>query len=329
MTRHHRWRPGGLHYNAPYFDSTDPEERNNRQLTGSVSHLLSSRRAGTHEVKGGFEYFVSTRVGGNSQTSTGYVFQTDYRVGANGQPELDANGALIPRFTPGVSRVQVCQPTRGATIDLTTASLFVTDHWVAAPRLTFDLGLRFEAVSTEATGGISTVDVTTLVPRLAAAFDLTGDGRTILQGTYGHYAGKYNDAQFSRDSSVGNPDRYVMRHGPPLTPRVRRRLSSRNYTTTVSGTSRPPTCSSRTMMPVALTKASRWSGAEIGIRDLPRPYAIVRHQFLEDSHRRLRPHHYFAERAARPATHVTRTHLEAGLSGWRIIGGYRLSPLSR
>ena len=55
--------------------STDPEERNNRQLTGSITQLLSSRRAGTHEIKGGFEYFVSTRVGGNSQTSTGYVIE--------------------------------------------------------------------------------------------------------------------------------------------------------------------------------------------------------------------------------------------------------------
>jgi hypothetical protein len=230
--------PGGLQYNAPYFDSTDPEERNNRQLTGSVSQMLASRRGGTHEVKGGFEYFVSTRVGGNSQTSTGYVFQTDYRIDANGRPELDATGALIPRFTPGVSRVQVWQPDRGASIDLTTASLFVTDHWVAARRLTFDLGLRFEAVSSEASGGVSTVDVKTLLPRLAGAFDLTGDGKTILQGTYGHYAGKYNDVQFSRNASVGNPDRYVMQYtGPAGDGRAfTAGFDPANYTTTVSGT---------------------------------------------------------------------------------------------
>src|SRR5688500_20243406 len=91
--------------------------------------MLSSRRAGTHEVKGGFEYFVSTRVGGNSQTSTGYVFQTDYKLDANNRPELDASGALIPRFTPGVSRAQAWKPQRGASSDLPTAPPFVTDHW--------------------------------------------------------------------------------------------------------------------------------------------------------------------------------------------------------
>ena len=63
--------PGGLFYNAPYLDATDPEQRNNRQITGSVSTLLSTGRYGSHELKGGAEYFVSTGIGGNSQSSTG------------------------------------------------------------------------------------------------------------------------------------------------------------------------------------------------------------------------------------------------------------------
>ena len=207
--------PANLQYNAPYFDSTDPEERNNRQLTASVTQMFASRRGGTHEVKAGFEYFVSTRVGGNSQTSTGYVFQTDYALDAGNRPALDAAGRLVPRFVPGTSRVQVWQPLRGATIDIATTTLFVNDHWVAAPRLTFDLGLRFENVGSEATGGISSVDVRTLVPRLGGTYDVAGDGRTILQGTYGRYAGKYNDVQFSRNSNVGNADRYVAQYMGP------------------------------------------------------------------------------------------------------------------
>jgi hypothetical protein len=230
--------PATLQYNAPYFDSTDPEERNNRQLTGSITQLLSSRRAGTHEVKGGFEYFVSTRVGGNSQTSTGYVFQTDYRLDASSRPELDANGNLVPRFVPGSSRVQIWQPLRGATIDLTTASLFVNDHWVASRRSTFDLGLRFENVSSNATGDISSVDVQSIVPRMSAAFDLTGDGKTILQGTYAHYTGKYNDVQFSRNTNVGNADRFVMQYtGPGGEGRdFAAGFDPANYTVAVSGT---------------------------------------------------------------------------------------------
>ena len=199
--------PGNLQYNGPYFDSTDPEERNNRQLTASVSQMLSSRGTGTHEVKGGFEYFTSTRVGGNSQSLSGYVFQADYKLGTDGRPELDANGRLIPRFVPGTSRMQTWMPLRGSSIDVTTASMYVNDHWTAGTRATFDLGLRYERVRSDATGDISGADGSTLVPRLAAAYDLTADGHTVVQATYGHYAGKYNDVQFSRNSNVGNADR--------------------------------------------------------------------------------------------------------------------------
>src|SRR4029079_4412230 len=123
-----------LQYNGPYFDSTDPEERNNQQFTASVSELFSSRGAGTHELKTGFESFRSTRVGGNSQSLSGYVFQTDYKVGADGSPQLDAYARLIPRFVPGASRLQTWMPLRGSSIDLTTISAFVNDHWVAGSR---------------------------------------------------------------------------------------------------------------------------------------------------------------------------------------------------
>lgn len=207
--------PGGLQYNAPYWDSTDPEQRNNRQFTASIAQMLPTNRFGTHELKGGFEHFVSTRIGGNSQTSSGYIFQSDYRLDAFGHPALDASGRLIPRFVPGLSRVQVWMPARGSQIDLATTSFFVNDHWTATPRLTMDVGLRFERASSEVTGGVSTVDATAFAPRLSAAYDLTGDGRTVLQGTYGHYAGKYNDVQFSRNTVVGNPDRVTSQYIGP------------------------------------------------------------------------------------------------------------------
>ncbi len=59
----------GQHYNGPYFDEADdPEDRNNQQLTGSLSYFLSSKSAGSHDIKAGFEYFKSTTIGGNSQS---------------------------------------------------------------------------------------------------------------------------------------------------------------------------------------------------------------------------------------------------------------------
>ena len=64
------------HYNAPYFDATDPEERNNRQVTGNVTYFIEG--AGRHELKTGYEWFRSQNTGGNSQSASGFVFDTAY-----------------------------------------------------------------------------------------------------------------------------------------------------------------------------------------------------------------------------------------------------------
>ena len=196
--------PAGLFYNAPYLDSTDPENRDNRQITGSVSTLLSTGRLGSHEVKGGAEYFVSTGVGGNSQSSTGYVFVTDY-LAQSGAVVRDAAGTPIPVFTPNVSQVWNFRATRGAEVNIKTTSAYLQDRWVVSPRLTLDLGTRFELVRADASGDITTVDTSSIAPRLGATYDVRGDGRTILFGTYGHYSGKYSQVQFAVNTNVGRP----------------------------------------------------------------------------------------------------------------------------
>jgi hypothetical protein len=196
---------GGLAYNAPYFDETDPEDRNNRQVTGSVSYFMSSPSIGSHDLKGGVEWFRSTNKGGNSQTPTGYVFEADYLTDAAGDPVLDAQGRFIPVFVPGFTKLQQWLPTRGARINIDTTSLYFHDHLVAGKHWTFDAGVRYERVRSTATGDINAVNTDTIVPRLAATYDLKGDGHIILQTTYGHYAGKYSENQFANNTNVGNP----------------------------------------------------------------------------------------------------------------------------
>ena len=196
--------PGQLFYHAPYLDATDPENRDNHQLAASVSYLLSTRRVGSHDIKGGVESFVNRAIGGNSQSSTGYVFVTDYLV-QNGRPVLSAQGRPIPVFTPAVSQAWNFTASRGATLDIRTTSLYLQDRWVGRRRITVDLGLRGEIVDGEATGDLVTVDTTSLLPRLAVAFDARGNGRTVLQATYGMYGGRYGQTQFATNTNVGRP----------------------------------------------------------------------------------------------------------------------------
>lgn len=193
------------HYNAPYFDSTDPEDRNNQQVAGSLSYFATTDRLGSHDIKTGFERFRSRRTGGNSQSATNFVFDADYLTNAAGEPVFDASNRLIPVFVPGETLIENWLATRGAQVDITTASWFLQDSWTATHRWTFDLGVRYENVNGDATGDITTVDTQTWMPRLAASFDASADGRFVLQSTYGHYSGKYSEAQFAENTPVGNP----------------------------------------------------------------------------------------------------------------------------
>jgi hypothetical protein len=201
-------------YNAPYFDASDPEQRNNRQLTASLAYFASSRHFGSHELKGGFESFTDQRVGANAQSSTGYVFLADVKM-VGGVPVLDADGHPIPMFVSGVTRVQRWIPHRGAEFNQMTTSAYVQDRWVASPKLTLNLGMRLEYAGSEATTGQKSPGLARVVPRLGAAYDVNGDGDTVLQATFSQYSGKYNAVQFSRNSNVGNSDRYTMAYVGP------------------------------------------------------------------------------------------------------------------
>lgn len=197
--------PASRHYNAPYFDSNDPEDRNNNQYTAALSYFLSTGSAGRHDLKFGGEKYTSSRTGGNSQSSTGFVFQTDPLVTA-GVPVQDANGRFIPMFVPGATRIQNWLPVRGAQINLNTTSLYVNDRWQLNNHWNFNLGVRYERHTADTTqAGIVTPESSAFVPRLGATFDVKGDGRWVLKASYAHYAGKAAETQFADNTNVGTP----------------------------------------------------------------------------------------------------------------------------
>ena len=209
-----RVAPGGLHFNAPYFDRTDPEDRDNYQVTGSLAWLVSTPRVGTHDVKTGAEYFVAIGRGGNSQSSTGYIFNTDYLT-AGGRPVFDTAGRIVPVWIPDSTSQAETIATRGAELQIKTTSLYIQDRWIALPRLTLDLGLRFENARSEATGDINSVNASTWMPRLAATFDVDGSGRTVAGASFSVYSGKYVQNYINRNTAVGNPARVTRTYVGP------------------------------------------------------------------------------------------------------------------
>jgi hypothetical protein len=207
--------PQDSHYNAPYFSSLDPEDRNNRQYAAALSYFLSTGNLGRHDLKFGGERYTSTRTGGNSQSASGYVFFAD-PVMSGGRPVVDPNGFIVPNFQTGVSRIVNFISLPGAQINLNTLSLFLNDRWQLDDHWTFNLGLRMERHSTDATqAGITSIKSSAFVPRLGATFDVKGDGKWIVQATYGHYSGKASETQFADNTNVGTPSNVTYQYRGP------------------------------------------------------------------------------------------------------------------
>jgi hypothetical protein len=195
---------GAGHYNAPYFDATDPEDRDNRQVSVALSYFLSTGKLGRHDIKVGYENYRSTNTGGNSQSPTDYVFYADYVTDDAGKPLL-ADGRYQPIWVNGENLRLNWIAARGARIDVTTQSFYVNDSWEMSKHLSANLGARFEMVKSKATGGIVGIDTSTIVPRLALSYDVLANQRIRLDASYARYAGKYSEAQIGTNTSVGNP----------------------------------------------------------------------------------------------------------------------------
>lgn len=202
-------------YNAPLGNENDPEHRDNRQVTASLTGFWN--RLGRHETKGGYEFFRSRRagLGGGALSSTDYLFITPYATDAAGRPLLDAGGRLIPVFRAG-SLVQHLVPiARTPVMNTDTNSLYVQDRWKAGDRWSVDLGARFEHVSAVSTGNIVGVRAVRVVPRLAVGYDVRGDGGHVVHVTYGQYSGRYNENQFGANGPVGRSATMTSRYVGP------------------------------------------------------------------------------------------------------------------
>ncbi len=208
----------GQHYNGPYFDyGTDPQDRDNRQISGNLSYFLSTKSLGKHDLKAGIEYYTNNFQGGNSQSPTNFVYYADYKTDAAGNPVLDAEGNLTPVFEPFGGLFLHWIAERGAKLDIKTTSLYVNDRWHLGDRWSFNLGVRYERVRSDTTSSnLLGLDTDTIVPRLGAAYDVRGDGKFKLEGTYSHYAGSYNLSLFGNNQGAGNPSLvYAIYVGPP------------------------------------------------------------------------------------------------------------------
>ena len=166
--------------------------------TGTVYQFLDtlSTVRGNHSLKAGIDFRLNRRsASSDTQETLTFFGLNDFRdnvpfiVSKGGNPLLDYANENY--------------------------SFFVQDDWKAHPRLTLNLGLRYDvsSVSREKDGRLQNFDLNTLTftprgqklhdvdnnnfgPRFGFAFDLFGSGKTILRGGYGIFYDRDLPASF-------------------------------------------------------------------------------------------------------------------------------------
>ena len=190
-------------FHAPSLcDICDAERRNNDDVLLEVHDFLDAKRLGSHDVVAGVDRFAERRYASNHQSGSDFslfVTRAQWKDGVIYPvitPTNAAGGGTFIRWNP------ILVP--ASANNLRTDSAFINDTWSAASRLTLTLGVRFDRNhAVDADGVVSSRD-RKLSPRLAAQYDLRGDGRQRVSVSFADYASRIADSIASSNQAAGN-----------------------------------------------------------------------------------------------------------------------------
>jgi hypothetical protein len=165
--------------NAPIFNETDNKWYNGATFDGFVdrprqqfnlaSNWFLTPGGRSHDVRVGLDF---------QRMESGSLFQYPNAQVFNVTNYSQATGA----FTPSE---RLDYQTGDSTSTGKILSLYARDKLRVTDRVAVEVGLRYEKQTGSSDLGITTVDASAFSPRLAATYDLSGDGKTLVSAYYG------------------------------------------------------------------------------------------------------------------------------------------------
>ena len=159
------------YYNGATFDGFVDRPRQQFNLASNWFLTLGERG---HNVKVGYD-FQNLESGSQFDYPNRQLYIVDNYIQAT----------KTPVFGPNSSREDYDSGASISTGKIHT--LYARDKFEVADRISIEAGLRLEKQTGASDVGASTVDATVLAPRLSGTYDLVGDGKSLITGSYGRY----------------------------------------------------------------------------------------------------------------------------------------------
>ncbi len=208
--------PNGRRYHTGTFCGTAEcggEDRNNENALIKGSYFLSSESVGTHDIVFGYDTYTDIRRADNHQSGSDFaVWHTE--------PAIFQGNDIFPVFTSGgeedwILWWPILEASRGT--DLVTNSIYANDTWQLNDKLSFNLGLRYDANDGKNAAGVKVADDSQISPRMGMAYDLKGDGDWVINASLGRYVAAVANTRADQTSSAGQPALFLSQYlGPDI-----------------------------------------------------------------------------------------------------------------
>jgi hypothetical protein len=138
---------------------------------------------GRHSLKAGVD--AEDNLASHLATYSGDVYYSYY---VNGTEDQDPEDYRFPELPWYQELVRVRHSRTGGDYAIESHAAYLLDSWAATPRLTLNLGIRYEEFDNKNALGESFIRITDQwAPRAALVWDPTGSGRSKVYGSYGLY----------------------------------------------------------------------------------------------------------------------------------------------
>ncbi len=210
-------RAGGARWWSDTFCGVcTPEGRDSEDLFAKGSYFLSTPRFGSHNLVFGYDTFNDIRTANNHQSGSDYrIFSAGAILTGGGAGENDILPIFLGDGTTTIQWNPIVQESEGSSFR--THSVFLNDTWRVGPRLTANLGLRFDKNHGSDQSGNLVAKDSAWSPRFGLIWDPNGKGAWSITGSVAKYVAAVSNPVADSSAAGGNPQtRQFIYRGPSI-----------------------------------------------------------------------------------------------------------------